>query len=51
MIVTDIVVDRRAQMFPSLSAAQMERLAPLGRLRKAERGEICVQLVHRALAE
>jgi thioredoxin reductase (NADPH) len=40
MIVTDIVADRRAQMFPSLSAAQMERLAPLGRLRKAERGEI-----------
>jgi thioredoxin reductase (NADPH) len=27
-------------MFPSLSAAQVERLAPLGRRRRAERGEV-----------
>jgi thioredoxin reductase (NADPH) len=40
MPLTDIVADRRAQTFPRLSAAQMERLAPLGRRRKIERGEV-----------
>src|SRR6202521_1723310 len=35
----DMVVERREQMFPSLSAAQMERLGLLGKRRRAERGE------------
>jgi thioredoxin reductase (NADPH) len=36
----DMVVERREQMFPSLSAAQMERLGLLGKRRRAERGEV-----------
>jgi len=37
---TDIVVERREQMFPSLSPAEMERLTSLGHRRRVERGEV-----------
>jgi thioredoxin reductase (NADPH) len=37
---TEIVFERRAEIFPRLSAAQIERLARLGHRRKAERGQI-----------
>jgi thioredoxin reductase (NADPH) len=35
--------DRRPQMFPTLSAAQLERLSKLGRRRRSEAGEILVE--------
>src|SRR5713101_8063344 len=40
MPLTDIAAARREKMFPRLSPAQMERLAPLGRRRRMERGQI-----------
>ena len=36
-------LDPRTQLFPTLTAAQIDRIRPLGRIRKVERGEIVFQ--------
>jgi len=41
---TDIKPDRRAQMFPTLTPAQIERIAKLGTRRKVKAGEIVFEV-------
>ncbi|HEY2031442.1 MAG TPA: cyclic nucleotide-binding domain-containing protein, partial [Myxococcales bacterium] len=37
------VIERRAQMFPTLSAAQLERLSKLGNRQAFERGQVIIE--------